>query len=153
MAIGTREDVETSLMRELTSEEEKYIGALLERAENLIRVRIPNLSDRSAQEPDFSSLVAQVEAEAVARVLRAENSGIYKSESEDGYSYQLNMMVASGLLDILPAEWERLTGSGGLKMVAPATDGYAARRLGGVRPDLAFQYVFPAPQHLNAHWW
>lgn len=145
MTIATRLDVETSMMRPLTPEESEYVERLLARAENLLKVRIPNLSDRAEADAGFSDLVAQIEAESVARVFRAgeSGSGIYSSESEDGYSYRLNFKVASGLLDILPEEWERLFGSGGFKTVAPVTDGYAMSRYRG-RPDLWFQYGFPA---------
>ena len=94
-----------------------------------------------------------IEAEAVARVLRADDGGIYRSETEDGYSYQLNYMVASGLLDILEKDWKNLaqaTGSGRFRTVAPATDGYAAARYRSWGPNIAlppdrqFQYGWPA---------
>lgn len=128
MAVATPEDVEVSLRRALHEEEAPYVGKLLRRAENLIKVRIPALDTLLQQSASFSDLVAHVEAEAVARVLRADNGGIYSSESEDGYSYQLNFKVASGLLDILPEEWARLLGTGGFKSVAPRMNGYASRR-------------------------
>lgn len=146
MAVASVKDVETSLMRPLTETESEYAEALLARAENLLSVRIPNLVDRAGADPQFHALVAQVEAESLARVFRAgeAGAGIYSSESEDGYSYSLNFKVASGLLDILPEEWARLLGSGGFRSVTPATDGYAASRYGRIRPDLWFQYGWPA---------
>lgn len=143
MAIATAQDVETSLMRNLTESEAQYVERLLQRAENLIKVRIPKLDELCQGSTSFTDLVSQVEAEAVARVLRAENSGIYTSESEDGYSYRLNLKVASGLLDILPEEWARLLGTGGFRSVAPQSDGYARARLRGQRPDLNFQFGWP----------
>lgn len=126
MSVASVGDVETSLMRPLTGTESEYAQSLLARAENLLRVRIPNLVDRAGTDPQFRALVAQVEGESLARVFRAgeAGAGIYSSESEDGYSYSLNFKVASGLLDILPEEWARLLGSGGFRSVTPATDGY-----------------------------
>ena len=44
--------------------------------------------------------VAEVEAEAAARVLRSPADAIYKSEVEGEYQYHLNLAVASPLLDI-----------------------------------------------------
>ena len=143
MALATAQDVETSLMRSLHESEAQYVEKLLNRAENLIKVRIPKLTDLCKESESFTDLVSQVEAEAVARVLRAENSGIYTSESEDGYSYRLNLKVASGLLDVLPEEWARLLGTGGFRSVAPQSDGYARARLRGQRPDLNFQFGWP----------
>lgn len=146
MAVASVKDVETSLMRPLSETENEYVEALLERAENLLKVRIPDLVDRVTSDTQFRALVVQVEAESLARVFRAGDAGagIYSSESEDGYSYSLNFKVASGLLDILPEEWARLLGSGGFRSVTPATDGYAASRYGRIRPDLWFQYRWPA---------
>lgn len=143
MAVATAQDVETSLMRSLHESEAQYVEKLLNRAENLIKVRIPAVEELAGVDSGFMALVAQVEAEAVARVFRAENSGIYTSESEDGYSYRLNLKVASGLLDILPEEWARLMGTGGFRSVAPQSDGYARARLHGQRPDLIFQFGWP----------
>ena len=145
MAIAIPEDVQTSLMRELSPQESEYVEKLLNRAETLLRTRISYLKEKAGYDTDFYDLVSQIEAEAVARVYRAgeAGSGIYQSESEDGYSYRLNYKVASGLLDILPEDWERLLGSGNFRMVAPETDGYAMARHRG-RPDLHFQYCWPA---------
>ena len=95
-----------------------------------------------------------IEAEAVARVLRADDGGIYRSETEDGYSYQLNYMVASGLLDILEKDWKNLaqaTGSGRFRTVAPATDGYAAARYSGraAAGPWQFQYGWPGQDSIS----
>ena len=149
MAVATAQDVETSLMRSLHESEAQYVEKLLNRAENLIKVRIPKLAELCSASPSFMDLLTQVEAEAVARIFRAENSGIYTSESEDGYSYRLNLKVASGLLDILPEEWARLMGTGGFRSVAPQSDGYARARLRGQHPDLNFQFGWPGKTLLS----
>ena len=87
-------------------------------------------------------------------MLRADDGGIYKSETEDGYSYQLNYMVASGLLDILEKDWQNLaraTGTGRFRTVAPATDGYAAARYSGhvAAGPWQFQYGWPGQDSIS----
>lgn len=139
MAQATREDVEVSLQRSLTEAEAEYVDALLERAERLLTVRIPDLQDRIAANPAFGEVVADIEAEAVARVFRAPDNGVYRQEAEGNYSYSLNLQVASGLLDILAGDWQKL----GVAMwgsIAPATDGYLSTRRGGIPPNWHFQY-------------
>lgn len=152
LTIAAADDVKAALRREFRGDEESYIASLLSRAENLIRVRYKRLDELVLDEVVFN-LVRNIEAEAVARVLRADDGGIYKSETEDGYSYQLNYMVASGLLDILEKDWQNLaraTGTGRYRTVAPATDGYAAARYRSwgpnisLSPDRQFQYSWPA---------
>ena len=151
LTIASAEDVKSALRRDFRGDEESHVSSLLAKAENLIRVRYRRLDELTLDEIVFD-LVRNIEAEAVARVLRADDGGIYKSETEDGYSYQLNYMVASGLLDILEKDWQNLaraTGSGRFRTVAPATDGYAAARYRGwgpnisLPPDRQFQYGWP----------
>lgn len=152
LTIASVEDVKNALRRDFRGDEESHVSSLLAKAENLIRVRYRRLDELTLDEVVFD-LVRNIEAEAVARVLRADDGGIYRSETEDGYSYQLNYMVASGLLDILEKDWKNLaqaTGSGRYRTVAPATDGYAAARYRGwgpnisLPPDRQFQYGWPA---------
>lgn len=148
LTIASVEDVKSALRRDFRGDEESHVSSLLEKAENLIRVRYRRLDELTLDEVVFD-LVRNIEAEAVARVLRADDGGIYRSETEDGYSYQLNFMVASGLLDILEKDWKNLaqaTGTGRYRTVAPATDGYAAARYSGrtaVGP-WQVQYGWPA---------
>lgn len=149
MTYAKQSDVEVSMMRELTEAEAQYVEPLLERAERLISVRVPDLADRVAANPKLSLVVADIEAEAVARVLRAPEGGIMRQEGEGNYSYSLNLQVASGLLDILDGEWERL-GVSRLRSVMPETDGYARSRYG--RPDLNFQYGWPARDLHSPEW-
>jgi hypothetical protein len=138
MALATQTDVETSLMRVLTDSESQYVVQLLARAEALLSARVQDLTTNTA----FHDLAVAVEADAVARVFR--NPAGYKQETEGNYGYSLNFEVASGLLSILDAEWERF-GIGGVGSIAPKMDGYAAARY-SIRPDLAFQYGWPAPE-------
>lgn len=139
MAIATQADVETSLMRSLTETEEQYVDALLDRAERLLRARIPDLLERAATDENFRLVVADIEAEAVARVLRAPDNGIMRQETEGNYTYSLNLQVASGLLDILAGDWAKL-GIGQVRSVPVETDGYLAGRGARVPPHLRFQF-------------
>lgn len=153
LTIASVEDVKSALRRDFRGDEESHVSSLLEKAENLIRVRYRRLDELTLDEVVFD-LVRNIEAEAVARVLRADDGGIYRSETEDGYSYQLNYMVASGLLDILEKDWKNLaqaTGSGRFRTVAPATDGYAAARYGGraAAGPWQFQYGWPGQDSIS----
>lgn len=126
MAAATPADIETSLLRELTVAEAQYAPALLERAEGLLVTRIADLAERTSTDAHFHDLVVATEAEAVARVLR--NPEAIKQESEGNYSYAFNYRVASGLLDILPAEWERLGAGQKAGSIAPIVDSYITQR-------------------------
>lgn len=128
MAHAKQTDVETSLMRELTPSESQYVVAMLDRAEALLKARIPDLEEKVAASADYLARVVAITAEAVARVFR--NPAGYRQESEGNYSYSLNFQVASGLLDVLDNEWSRL-GIGMLGSLAPTMDGYLATRGGG----------------------
>ncbi|WP_298593638.1 Gp19/Gp15/Gp42 family protein [uncultured Rothia sp.] len=148
LTIASVEDVKSALRRDFRGDEESHVSSLLEKAENLIRVRYRRLDELALDEVVFD-LVRNIEAEAVARVLRADDGGIYRSETEDGYSYQLNYLVASGLLDILEKDWKNLaqaTGTGRFRTVALASDGYAAARSSGrvAAGPWQFQYGWPA---------
>ena len=140
MAIANLHNLSVSLMRDLTEDEATYAEALLDRAERLLMARIPNLRQRAHGEQTgiFHETVADIEAEMVARVFRS--PGIYLSESEGEYSYRTNLKVASGLLDVLPEEWQRL-GQTPWGSTSPTTDGYARNRF-GVPPPYRFQYAW-----------
>lgn len=153
LTIASVEDVKSALRRDFRGDEESHVSSLLAKAENLIRIRYRRLDELTLDEAVFD-LVRNIEAEAVARVLRADDGGIYRSETEDGYSYQLNYMVASGLLDILEKDWKNLaqaTGSGRYRTVAPATDGYAAARSSGhiAAGPWQFQYGWPGQDSIS----
>lgn len=151
MAIAKPTDVETAMLRELTEAESQYVGDLLDRAERLLLPRIPDLVARAEENATFSALVADIEAEAVARVFRAPGNGIIRQEAEGNYSYSINLRVASGLLEILGPEWERL-GVSTWSSIAPETDGYAQSRYGSIPPHLWFQYGWPARNQMSEEW-
>lgn len=149
MPLATASDVAVSLVRALTPSEDEHVTALLTRAENLIEEEFPDFSQRTeagedGYDPGFIKKVIHITADAVARVFR--NPGAYRQETEGNYSYTLDREAASGLLTIEEREWQRL----GIEQAefgttSVITDGYAAKRFGALRPDLAFQYGWPAP--------
>ena len=150
-SIAQPKQVEAAMQRELTETESLYVGDLLARAERLLLPRIPDLRTRAGEDPIFSALVADIESEAVARVLRAPGNGIIRQEAEGNYSYSINLRVASGLLEILADEWARL-GVSTWRSIAPETDGYAAGRYDAIPPHWWFQYGWPAKNQMSEEW-
>lgn len=151
MAIATVNDVELALRRPIAEGDTRVVEKLLDRVELRIKARWRNLSELVALDSVARGIVSQVEAESVARVLRDESGGLYKSETEDGYRYELNFLAASARLDVLRSDMDelaRVLDGGRYRSVAPATDGYAAQRYGGagtrdVPPPWSFQYGWP----------
>lgn len=149
MTIATTQDLETSLMRELDETESRYASALLERAETLLLARAPELIQGILTDECHpkSALVAMIEADAVARVLR--NPEAYTRETEGEYSYAINMSIASGLLKITDDEWlllDMTPPGAGFGTINPTTDYAASHRGrwgGAASPELQFQYGWP----------
>lgn len=111
MSIATIKDVAVSLRRALTAEELAYAPDLLNRAERILRsrVRVPMArTDPTRGYSPYEQLIADIEAEAVARVLRLPADTIHRSETSGDYSYTVNSAYASGQLTILDHEWARL---------------------------------------------
>lgn len=108
MALATQQDVEVSMLRPLTEIETLYLSDLLERAERLLLARVPDLLERVSDGRVSLGLVADIEAEMLARVFRADGNHFIQ-EAEGNYSYRLNLQVASGLLTVSDAEWDRLS--------------------------------------------
>lgn len=151
MSIATVNDVELALRRPISEGDARTVEKLLDRVELRIKARWRNLSELVALDSVARGIVAQVEAESVARVLRDESGGLYKSETEDGYRYELNFLAASARLDVLRSDMDelaRVLDGGRYRSVGPVTDGYAAQRYGGagtreVPPPWSFQYGWP----------
>lgn len=107
MAVATKHDVQISLQRELSLVEHEYVDELLDRVERKIAGHPQVNIARADADDHYARRLADIEAEAVARVFRAEGS-VFISESEGDYSYRRNLQVASGYLDILDHEWAAL---------------------------------------------
>lgn len=149
MSIATIEDVSLALGRPVHEEDTPNVERLLERVEVRLRARWRDLREVCATDEVARGVVAQVEAESVARVLRDDSGGLYKSETEDGYRYELNFLAASARLDVLRTDLDevaRVMDGGRYRSVGPATDGYAAQKYRGggeVPPPWGFQYGWP----------
>lgn len=151
MSVATVNDVEVALRRPIAEGDARVVEKLLDRVELRIRARWRNLLELVALDSVARGVVAQVEAESAARVMRDDAGGLYKSETEDGYRYELNFLAASARLDVLRSDMDelaRVLDGGRYRSVGPVTDGYAAQRYGGagtreVPPPQAFQYGWP----------
>lgn len=134
MALATRNDVEAELLRPLTALEAQYVDRMLDRAERLVKRRVTDLDDRPDVDAEFAQLVVDVEAAAAARVYRNPDAKV--QESDGTYSYSLNRLAASGLLDILDDEWHLLGYGHTAASIAPSTDAYVKLRHRGVHAFL-----------------
>lgn len=129
MTLATNEDVEQALMRELEDDEIGWVQAMLDYAEALIQLRMPEAIARCQSDPAYRTVVVRLEAECASRVLRAPGGGLYKYETEGTYTYSVNNAVASGLLEITPDEWKILGGgASGYGGLDAQMDGYARNR-------------------------
>lgn len=132
MALATKTDVATALMRELTAEEDPYVEAMLQFINSAIMLQSPGAM-RAAETNEYAyNVIVRVEAECVARVLRAPGGGLYQSETEGDYTYAVNAAVASGLLEVSPREWSLLRSitGGGYGRADQVMGGYAANKVG-----------------------
>lgn len=126
MSYASLADVVVSLGRPLTEDEETQADALLERVENRVRVRLTDLDTR-LQEPTYIATLVEVEADAVARVLR--NPGGLLQEQDGDYAYtrfRHARDVPPGQLALSSDEWARLGVSTGAFTITPSlgiTDG------------------------------
>lgn len=117
MAYASSSDVQDRLGRPLTDDETTQVEALLNDAEVLLTLRIPDLEEQVTAGDIDQALVVMVEANSVVRLIRNPNG--YTSETDGSYSYQLNWRLASGSLEILDSEWSLLGLSGGAFVIHP----------------------------------
>jgi hypothetical protein len=111
-------DVQVSLGRPLTDDEQDQADGLLDRVESRIYARISDLDTRLADEDNLVALLVEVESDAVARVLR-NPSGLLQEQDGD-YAYTRDRKVASGALELTDDEWARLGVSKGAFTIAPS---------------------------------
>jgi hypothetical protein len=106
MTYAQAADVQAVFGRALTAEETALVDRRLAQVERMILRRISDLAAQiDAGDLDEADVI-DIEAEAVLRLVR--NPEGYASESDGTYSYQFNRETASGRLEILPEEWNRL---------------------------------------------
>lgn len=118
MTYASTDDVAVSLGRDLTGPEDDRATALLERVELTITRRVTNLPARIILDADLTSVVARIEADAVARVLSNPN-GVYQ-ESIDDYSFTRDRSVSAGTLYVTDDEWEELLNTPGTSVASNA---------------------------------
>ena len=144
MALATPSDVETRLGRAPTVEEATLAEALLDVAEARLRLRIPDLDQRIETNPYYATIVVDVLANSVVRVLK--NPEGYRMEVDGSYQYQVDTRAAAGFLTFLDDELADLGLRGAFDI-----DTVGATGRGGLydRPDLWFQWHWPAsgPTH------
>lgn len=103
MTYATASDVAALMARELTSEETALVGRRLAQVERMILRKIPDLAAQISAGTVDADDVADIEAEAVLRVIRNPD-GLY-SETDGSYTYQLSREAADNTLRILAEEW------------------------------------------------
>lgn len=147
--LPSAQEIAERLGRTLDEQEAKLVAVLAADALRLIKAKIPSFTERIASGVLDPDSVKMVIANAIVRVLK--NPDGYRSESMGGMSYTIDTRAAAGFLTILGDEWSFLGVGQSAGFVAPNTDGYAEARF-GVRPDLWFQWGWPAYNDLSERW-
>lgn len=115
MTYAAAADVTTLWAKEPEPEVISLIERRLEQVERMIKRRIPDLAVRITAGDIDEADVVDIEADAVLRVVR--NPDGYLSETDGGYTYQLQSDLSSGKLTITDEEWAIL----GIKPAARMT--------------------------------
>lgn len=97
-----------------------YVDYQIDKAERLIRSKVPNLAARITAEKITAEDVGDIVVDMVLRVLR--NPDGYRYEAAGDYSYQRDLTVAGGTMVLLPAELARLRGNPGQVTSVPVGD-------------------------------
>lgn len=96
--IVTVEDIALRYEHDLPVEKEQWVGQKIREATRLLFARCPVAArkvENGSGGAEYSELVVDIICRAVLRVVR-DDSPMYQSEAEDGYSYTKNNLVASG---------------------------------------------------------
>ncbi|EFV12947.1 Gp19/Gp15/Gp42 family protein [Segniliparus rugosus] len=118
MTYAQPQDVEDRYGRQLTPEMRTLVTRRLEDVERMILRRVPDLEERIAGGVVDPADVAQIECEAVLRLVR--NPFGYFSETDGDYTYQFMQNASSGTLELLSEEWAVLgVKTGGVFLIAP----------------------------------
>lgn len=108
MAYAGLSDVQVSLGRPLTDDEEDQAEGLLERVENRIYSRISTLDTRLASEANLENLLIEVEADVVARKLRNPSGLLTEQDGDYAYTRDRRGGTTPGELELSDDEWARL---------------------------------------------
>lgn len=110
-------DVETSLGRSLSTEQAIRAPGLLQRVETRIVRRIPDLAEQVSADPTLGDVVAEIEADVVARFLR--NPEGYLQEQDGDYLYIRDRAMPSSRMELTEDEWSRLGVAAGAFTIQP----------------------------------
>lgn len=132
MTVATLEDVKAALLRDPDpTDEVPYVQPMLDYVEASILLTVPDALDRVKARKPYETVLKRIEAECVCRVLRAPAGGVLKYETEGSYTYSVNTAIASGLLEVRPAEMALLVEHpGGWAAMTAEGDGYLQYRRG-----------------------
>ena len=103
MTLASAADVATLWAKELDDAETALVERRLRQVERMIIRRIPNLLERLESGDLEAQDVADIEAEAVLRVVR--NPEGLASEQDGQYGYQLSREAADNSLRLTEEEW------------------------------------------------
>jgi hypothetical protein len=112
MAYANSDDVlarwgKAEVEEEITTLIETRLGDIQRMIERGLKRRgLTTLSERIEDELTDLEDVKQVESDAVLRLVR--NPEGYLSETDGDYTYMLRQDLASGVLELLPPDWEAL---------------------------------------------
>ncbi len=103
MAYASAADVITLWAKEPEAEVIVLIERRLEQVERMIRRRVIDLDYRVTDSSIFEADLIDIEADSVLRLVR--NPEGYISETDGGYTYQMQADLAAGKLEITDDEW------------------------------------------------
>lgn len=112
--------VELAWNKPVTGETITYVEYLIDKAERLVRDKVPNLNDRIMAGCPSEETVSDVVVDMVLRLLR--NPEGLSSESAGDYSYQRNAATGEGRITLRPDELARLLCNSGQVSSVPVGD-------------------------------
>lgn len=114
------DEVELAWNKPVSDEQADYVDYLIDKAERLVRDKVPSLSLRITAGKLTAQTVGDVVVDMVVRLLR--NPEGLSSESAGDYSYQRNATTGEGRIFIRPDELARLRGNLGQVSSVPVGD-------------------------------
>lgn len=117
---ASTDDVGLAWNQPVSDEQQEYVDYLIDKAERLVRDKVPTLDARITATTLSALTVGDVVVDMVVRLLR--NPEGLSSESAGDYSYQRNAATGEGRLFMRPDEIARLRGNPGQVSSVPVGD-------------------------------